>query len=120
MQNLILILLALFTSSALAQTTVSVDVGEAKSRKSLIALPLFNNYGSDSSAETLKAAQELYNVVLNDLEVTGFFTFIKPVAYLEDTNKLALRPSPLAPNGFDYVFVCWKIWRKQPFHLFVI
>ena len=95
-----------FLLSAFAQTTVSVDVGEAKTRKSLVALPAFNNVGSDISSSAIKTAQEVYDVIANDLDVTGFFTFIKPEAFLEDTSKLALRPAPLAANGFD--FNKWK------------
>jgi TolB protein len=93
-------------NTAFAQTKVTVDVGEAKARKSLLALPPFNNFGSDVSGDVQKYAQELYDIINNDLDVTGFFTYIKPEAYLEDVKDLALRPSPLAPNGFD--FGKWK------------
>lgn len=107
MNTFILFFFSLFFSlTTFAQTTVSVDVGEARARKSLVALPTFNNFGSDVSPEAIKAGQDLYSVISNNLDVTGHFTFIKPEAFLEDTQKLSLRPSPLAPNGFD--FSKWK------------
>lgn len=97
-----------FISAELAwsQATVSVDVGAAKSRTSLLALPPFNNFGSNVSGDPIKQAEELYEIISNDLEVTGFFTFIKPDAYLEDVKTVGLRPAGVAANGFD--FSKWK------------
>jgi TolB protein len=44
--------------------------------------------------------------VLNDLTVSSFFSFIKSDAYIEDPNKVGLKPAPQTANGFN--FQNWK------------
>ena len=101
------ILVFVFVSSlSLAQNKIYIDVGAAKVKKSLVALPPFQYYGSQKNSEHLRAGQTLFNVVSNDLSVSSLFTFISQDAYLEDTTKVGLRPAPGAPNGFD--FQSWK------------
>jgi TolB protein len=102
-----LILTVALTAAALpavAQTKVLVDVGQAKTRKSLLALPGFTNLGSTDSSS--QVGQDLFSVVNNDLEVSGLFTYVKPDAYLEDPKSKSLKPAPGDPNGFD--FNKWK------------
>lgn len=98
--------IAIFVGSitAFAQSKVLVDVGQAKTRKSLMALPPFNNLGSQEGSS--QTGSDLYAVVSNDLDVSGLFTYIKPDAYLEDTKSTGLRPAPGLANGFD--FNKWK------------
>lgn len=93
-------------SEALAQSRVFIDVGEARVRRSLLALPPIRYMGSDDSATNLKVGQDLTSVVNNNLDATGLFTFIKPDAYLEDVNEVGLRPAPGTPGGFN--FNNWK------------
>ncbi|MGZ3722736.1 MAG: translocation protein TolB [Bdellovibrionales bacterium] len=86
---------------------IYIDVGQATVKKSLIALPPLQYLGSQATNAThLKAGQDLYRVILNDLTVSSFFSFIKPEAYLEDPNKVGLKPAPGAANGFN--FANWK------------
>jgi TolB protein len=101
--NFIPLIIFFANVNSYAQSKVLVDVGEAKTRRTLLALPPFNNVGTQSGGQ---AAQELFSVVSNDLDVSGYFTLIKPDAFLEDVSKKGLRPAPAAPNGFD--FDKWK------------
>lgn len=94
-------------SAAADDSQIYIDVGQATVKKSLIALPSLQYLGSQTTnAGHLKAGQDLYRVILNDLTVSGFFTFIQPEAYLEDPNKVGLKPAPAAANGFN--FQNWK------------
>lgn len=101
----------LLAMPAFAQSKVVVDVGEGKLRKTLVALPPFNNLGAQTSGSAIKSAQDLFDIISNDLEVSGYFTFIKADAFLEDVSKKALRPAPMAPNGFD--FEKWKTLETE-------
>lgn len=106
---------SLISFFGLAQNTLAqgseggiyIDVGQARVKKSLVAIPSFLFFGAESSnAEFIKAGQEIFKVMMNDLTVSGYFSFIKPEAFLEDPNKTGLRPAPQDPKGFS--FSSWK------------
>ncbi len=99
-------LLTLGADASYAQNTVFIDVGAARVRKSLLALPEFLYVGSNKSSANLGKSQEVFAVIRNDLEVSSLFNFIKPDAFLEDTKKVGLKPAPGSENGFD--FNKWK------------
>src|SRR4051812_49164429 len=109
MKALLVLIFALgfgFNASA-EEAGVYIPVGEATIKKSLIALPPLQYLGSQpTNAAHLQAGQNLYRVIMNDLTVSSFFTFIQPEAYLEDPNKIGLKPAPGAANGFH--FESWK------------
>lgn len=100
------LLFVLSCDFATAQGKVYIDVGDAKVRKSLLALPNFQYTGSNKSSDNLSDVQDLFNVIRADLETTGLFTMIKPEAFLEDTDTVGLKPAPGEPNGFN--FNNWK------------
>lgn len=106
--NLAIAVFALFTSLAQADDSqIYIDVGQAQVKKSLLALTPFQYAGTQATnAKHIQAGQDLYRVIFNDLSVSDFFTFVKPEAYLEDPNKVGLRPAPGAPGGFK--FESWK------------
>lgn len=86
---------------------IYIDVGQATAKKSLVALTPFQYYGTRAGDPAhIQAGQDLYSVILNDLTVSSFFTFIKPEAYLEDPMKVGLKPAPAAEKGFN--FANWK------------
>ena len=85
---------------------VFINIGEAQVKKSLLALPPFQYFGSKNDKTNLQLGQKLLTVISRDLDVSNFFTFISPDAYLEDTSKVGLKPAPGSPNGFD--FKKWK------------
>lgn len=83
--------------------TIYIDVGEAKVKKSLLALPKFTFLSTPSLAPKHKAiGAELYNTIHSDLTTSNLFTFIDPDAFLEDSNKKGLTPAPGNPNGFKF------------------
>jgi TolB protein len=86
---------------------IYIKVGEAQVKKSLIAFPALQ-FSSSAAAtpQFQRVGTELYKVIKTDLEVTGYFDFVDPKAFLEDTAKLAPIPITEAPNGFK--FDSWK------------
>jgi TolB protein len=86
-----------------ATPTQSSDIklGEAKTKKSLLALPALNYQGSPSGSSQNVGA-DLFNTINNDLSVSAYFQIIPQKAYLEDTSKASLRPAPGDPAGFKF------------------
>lgn len=102
----IISILTLLGSSPLhAENRIYIDVGQAQVRKSLMALPPLQFYGKPNAAH-LKVGQEIFKALYNDLNVSNYFTFINPSAFLEDTNTIGLKPAPGEANGFH--FTSWK------------
>lgn len=104
--KLVLIILSLLSFNvANAQSQVYIKAGEAKVKKSLIALPQFNLLSTPGvAAGANKVAKDIFDTVLYDLSVSSYFDFIKPEAFLEDTSKVGLRPGE--EGGFN--FSSWK------------
>ncbi len=103
----LLISLLVLNTHALADDVDSdriyINVGDAKVKKSLLAFPPLLLESTPSLSPNYKAVgAELYNTVINDLEVTNLFTFIKQEAYLEDVAKVGLTPAPGNPAGFKF------------------
>ena len=99
------LLITLLGTSSMAQEkgNIYIDVGEAKAKKSLLALPPFQYYGSASGDKNaIKYGQEMFATVKNDLLMSSLFTFIDTKAFLEDTTKTGLKPAPQQPNGFSF------------------
>lgn len=105
---LVLIYCVLFlVGQAIQAEQVYIKIGEAKTKKSLIAFPNLQYKGSPTSANrNLEFGAELYNVINNDLDVSSYFQFIAQSAFIEDTKKIGLKPVPTDPNGFK--FDSWK------------
>lgn len=107
MRRITILFALLLTWHLSAQENIYIKVGEAKLKKSLLALPplqLFSTSTTNSGAKSL--GTDIYNVVVNDLDVSSYFQFIKQEAFLEDTAKVGLRPADQDPNGFK--FDNWK------------
>ena len=104
----ILSLVILFSLTLEAQTSneIYIKLGEARTKKSLLAFPMLQNLGSSSSSKDIAAGNEVFNVIKNDLEVSTYFQFIDKDAFLEDPSKKGLKPAPGEPNGFS--FASWK------------
>lgn len=80
-----------------------IKVGDANLKKSLMAIPPFQFNGSPGSAKNgVKVGKDLYDVFRNDMDVSGYFEFIKPGAFVEDVSKVGLRPAGTEGNGFNY------------------
>src|SRR4051812_9505995 len=108
MKQLLMLFFA-FTVSLCASgdSTIYIDVGQAKVKKSLLAFPPFKYLGSQpANPKHIQAGLDMFRVVNNDLAVSNLFTNVLPSAYLEDPNKVGLKPAPGEPNGFK--FENWK------------
>ncbi len=105
----IFLFLAVLTSRADAQSSpIYIKVGDAKLKRSLVALPPFQFLGSPTVNPNYRSVgQELNTVFYNDLDVSSYFQFINPNAYLEDPAKVGLRPAPGEPGGFNF-----ENWKK--------
>lgn len=100
--KLLIAIFLLFSSASYANDgKIYISVGQAKSKKSLLAFPLFNQYGTKIKSNSTLAT-ELYQTVKNDLTVVGLFQLIDPDAFLEDTSKTGLRPYPTDASGFSF------------------
>jgi TolB protein len=88
-------------SAAAPSQSSDIKLGEAKTKKSLLALPPLNYLGSPSGSAQ-NAGTELFNTINNDLSVSAYFEIIPQKAFLEDTSKTTLRPAPGDPKGFKF------------------
>ncbi len=108
--NAVLLMLGLFVASQTVtaqESQIFIDVGTAQVKRSLLALPPLQYVGTQTTnLKHIEAGQNLFGVIKNNLDVSNFFTFINPAAYLEDPNKVGIKPAPGAPNGFS--FAKWK------------
>ncbi len=91
-----------FALPAVSKNRVYINIGKAKVKKSLLAFPALQYYGSPREKESVMRGQGLFSTIKNDLEFTNMFQFIDPKAYLEDTRKTGLKPAPGFPGGFKF------------------
>ena len=95
--------IAHLSTNAQSKSNIYIDVGKATIKRSLIALPPFQYFSSaKANKKHLAIGQELFNTVYNDLLVSSYFTFIHQNAFLEDVNKVSLKPAPGDPKGFKF------------------
>ncbi len=102
MKNILLLSLIFFSFQTIAKERVYIDIGKAKIKKSLLALPALNFFGSPKAKNATIVGQNLFSTIKNDLDVASMFAFISPKAFIEDTRKTGLRPAPQFPGGFKY------------------
>lgn len=97
------LILGLALSANAQESNIYIKVGDAKTKKSLLAFPPLQNLGSQtSSGNNQKVGVDLFNIITNDLTVSAYFQFINSNAFLENTAKTALTPAPGTPNGFKF------------------
>lgn len=111
MKSFFLTLFLLLSSSLLfAQNPsgeVFIKLGEAQTKKSLLALPEFQGLGgAKSTSKNTAIANELFSVVRNNLEVSSYFQLMDKAAFLEDSSTRGLKPIPQEANGFN--FASWQ------------
>ncbi|WP_413585990.1 translocation protein TolB [Bdellovibrio sp. HCB274] len=97
---------AAFAQTGMAQENGSgiyIKLGEARTKKSLMAFPALQYFGTPATASRYHATgAEIFNVVNNDLAVSSYFQFIDSKAFLEDPSKTGLTPAPGNPAGFKF------------------
>lgn len=100
----LLLTLSLFPAIASAQEGgIYIKLGEARTKKSLLAFPDLQYSGVASAASKYQSVgSEIFKTVSNDLAVSAYFQMIDPAAFLEDPNKTGLMPAPGQANGFKF------------------
>lgn len=87
--------------------SIYIKLGEAQTKKSLLAFPAPRFEGTPGASPNHKAiGSDLFNTIQTDLIVSGYFQMIQSSAFLEDTNKAGLKPAGVEANGFK--FDSWK------------
>lgn len=94
--------LCLFTAHAQESSSgIYIKLGEARTKKSLMAFPALQYSGSPSSSSKAQSiGAEMYNTIVNDLTASSYFQFLPQSAFLEDTTKTGLTPA--GANGFKF------------------
>ncbi len=101
MNRLLLSIILTFSYFASAQQSY-IQVGEAKSKKSVLAFPYFNNLGSNNSGAATAVAADIYSLAKKDLELSTYFQMMSTSAFLEDPAKTSIKPAPKEVNGFKF------------------
>ena len=101
MNHFFIFIILTFSYFAQAQQSY-IQVGEAKSKKSVLAFPYFNNLGSNNSGSATAAAADIYTLAKKDLELSTYFQMMSSAAFLEDPAKTNIKPAPKEVNGFKF------------------
>lgn len=99
---LLLVLSSLPFFASAQEGGIYIKAGEARTKKSLLAMPPLQYSGSPGSSKFQAIGVDLFNIITNDLSVSSYFQFIDQKAFLEDTTKVGLTPAPGSPNGFKF------------------
>ena len=81
-------------NTALAQSSVRIDVGKARFEKSLMALPPLKYLDGLPTKSQRDTGKYLDAIIRNDLDTSFYFNFINPQAYIEDPRSVGLKPAP--------------------------
>ncbi|HWU42618.1 MAG TPA: hypothetical protein VN132_04235, partial [Bdellovibrio sp.] len=102
--TMLFVALCVLSSASYAEDNgIYIKLGEARTKKSLLAFPPLQYFGSPTSSSKFQSAgAELFNTITNDLTASSYFQFIDQKAFLEDTKKVGLMPAPGQANGFDF------------------
>lgn len=91
----------LFAGFAQAETAY-IKLGDAKSKKTSLAFPYFNNMGSSNTGAITATAADIHKAVKKDLELSTYFKIMGNEGFLEDPAKTNIKPSPKEANGFKF------------------
>jgi TolB protein len=90
-----------------SKSQIYIKMGDAQTKKSLVALPPLQFEGNPSSTSNYQSiGAEIFRVLQNDMLVSSYFQFINQTAFLEDVAHTSIRPAPGDPKGFK--FDSWK------------
>ncbi len=90
-----------------AESPIHLNVGDAKFKKSILALPAFQYLGTPGINKTyISTGKEIFDTLQFDLSVSSYFDFLKREAFVEDVSKMSLRPVADEASGFN--FSSWK------------
>lgn len=97
-----IILLVLFFSVSTWANQAYIKVGDARSKKSVMAFPLFTNQGATDTGTDAASVGQIYSLAKKNLELTTYFSLISNEAYLEDLTKKSLKPASEEATGFNF------------------
>jgi TolB protein len=91
-----------WNNKAFAQENgIYIKLGEARTKKSLMAFPPLQYSGSPTTSSKYQSVgSEIFDTVVNDLKISGYFQFIDQKAL--DLTQTGLMPAPGQPNGFKF------------------
>ena len=99
---LILAIVSVFSASKSYAQSAYIKAGDAKVKRSNLALPFFNNIGADNTGAATAAAGEIYTTAKKNLDLSTYFQLMSNDAYLEDPAKTGIKPQPEDKYGFKY------------------
>lgn len=99
-----LLCLSLIVFPAHGENTPYINIGKAEVKQSPMALVPLKYLGTPGvSNNTLAYGKRFYDIVLKDLTISSYFTFISPQAFVEDYQSKSLTPKENdSRNGFDF------------------
>ncbi|MCB0379059.1 MAG: PD40 domain-containing protein [Bdellovibrionales bacterium] len=85
-----------------------INIGKAEIKQSPLALVPLIYLGTPAlGKEQLAYGKRMYDIIHKDLEISSYFSFIAPQAFVEDYKSKSLTPKENDPTrGFD--FTSWK------------
>lgn len=106
MKSFLMILLTLFISQSVFSQQIQINLGEAKTKKSNLAIPALVYLGAPGSASNYnEVGATFYQNLTSALSVSSYFNLLPTSSYLEDTLKTGIKPLP-EQGGFK--FQSWK------------
>ncbi len=106
MKSYLIFLSSLIFSQIVFAQQVQINLGEAKTKKSNLAIPALVYMGAPGSAANYnEVGIEFYQNLTSALGVSSYFNLLPTSSYLEDTLKTGIKPLP-EPGGFN--FQSWK------------
>jgi TolB protein len=101
-------LILIFLSLTMWSQQVYIKLGEAQIAKSPLAIVQPKFLGSVAkNPNHASIANEIKEILMNDLAVVGYFKVQSSSAFLESPAQSGLRPAPKDPNGF-----LWESWKS--------
>jgi TolB protein len=104
MSKLLYLLILIFSLNSFAEESQPyIKLGDARTKKSLLAFPPLQFQGSVAATPNFNSVgSDLFNIITNDLTVSGYFQFVPQSAYVEDPTHTGIRPIPADPKGFKF------------------
>lgn len=93
------VLVASFSAKA---NQAYIKVGEARSKKSVMAFPIFINLGATDTGTAASSIGQIYSLTKKNLDLTTYFSLLSNDAYLEDLTKKSLKPVSEEATGFNF------------------
>ncbi|MBC7420902.1 MAG: PD40 domain-containing protein [Bdellovibrio sp.] len=101
MKKFLFLVIYLFVQTSWSEQSY-IKLGDAKSRKSNLAFPYFNNLGSNNSGAATSAAADIHATAKRNLELSTYFQMMSNSVLLEDPAKTGVKPQPGQADGFKF------------------